>query len=256
MDLRVQSSVIALLGARPRAVSTGGFIIGWDPTTDSRFVNYATPTVGELTAEDVAELVAAFREIGRLPRLEYVPGFAPELEQLLLEAGFTVEARHEYLACSPETLVTPAVPEGIVLSEPATDDDRRDSCAVQSLAFGEDGVVTGDDIARVRRYQENGCVVLIARDASGLCVGAGQASVPGAGLVEVAGIAVAATHRRRGIAGSLVAAITAEAFARGVEGAWLEASGPDSWRVYERAGFKPTGQRLYIALEALEDEES
>jgi len=54
----------------------------------------------------------------------------------------------------------------------------------------------------------------------------------------------------------LVAAITAEAFARGVEGAWLEASGPDSWRVYERAGFKPTGQRLYIALEALEDEES
>lgn len=249
MDLRVQSSVIALLGERPEVVRTRAFVIGWDPTTPSRYVSYATPTVGDITAEDVAELVAAFREIGRLPRLEYVPGFAPSLEQMLREAGFTVEARHDYLVCRPETLVTPPFPEGIRLSEPADDDDRRDGCAVQGAAFGDGGVVTDDDIARVRRYQEKGCVVLIARDASGVCVGVGQASVPGAGLVEVAGIAVAETHRRRGIAGSLVAAIVAEAFARGVEIAWLEASGPDSWRVYERAGFKATGQRLYIALE-------
>jgi len=251
MDFRVQNSVIILLGERPEVVRTRAFVLGWDPTTDSRFVSYATPTTGDVTAQDVAELVAAFRGIGRLPRLEYVPGFAPELERLLLEAGFTVEARHEYLACSPESLVNPEVPEGIVFGEPVSDDDRRDSCAVQNVAFGGDGVVTDDDIARIRRYQEKGCVALMARDtSSGACVGAGQASVPGAGLVEVAGIAVAETHRRRGIAGSLVAAITAEAFARGVEGAWLEASGPDSWRVYERAGFKPTGQRLYIALES------
>jgi ribosomal protein S18 acetylase RimI-like enzyme len=249
MDLRVQNSVIALLGARPQVVRTRAFVIGWDPTTTSRFVSYATPTAGEIRAEDVAELVAAFREIGRLPRLEYVPGFAPALEQLLLQTGFTIEARHDYLACAPESLVIPPVPEGITLSEPVTDDDRRDGCAVQSVAFGDSGVVTGDDIARVRAYQEKGCVVFIARDASGVCVAAGQASVPGAGLVEVAGIAVAESHRRRGIAGALVAAIAAEAFARGAEGAWLEASGEDSWRVYERAGFKPTGQRLYIALE-------
>ncbi|HZM78055.1 MAG TPA: GNAT family N-acetyltransferase [Candidatus Limnocylindrales bacterium] len=247
MDLRVQNSVITQLGARPEVVSLRGFVIGWDPTTESRYVSYATPTVADVTEADVAELVAAFREIGRLPRLEYVPGFAPGLEKLLLEAGFTIEARHEYLACSPESLVTPPVPEGIGLSEPVSDEDRRDGFAVQDVAFGGDGVVTGDDIARVRRNQEKGCVVFIARDATGACVGAGQASVPGAGLVEVAG--VAESHRRRGIAGSLVAAITAEAFARGVEGAWLEASGPDSWRVYERAGFKPTGQRLYMALE-------
>lgn len=249
MDLRVQNSVIILLGSRPEVVETRAFVIGWDPTTDSRFVNYATPRVADVEPGDVDELVRAFREIGRLPRLEYVPGFARGLERLLLEAGFTVEARHEYLACSPESLVTPPLPAGIVISEPKSDDDRRDCCAVQSLAFGEDGVVSGDDIARLRGTQEKGCVVLIARDSAGVCVGAGQASVPGAGLVEVAGIAVAETHRRRGIAGSLVAAIAAEAFARGVEGAWLEASGPDSWRVYERAGFHPTGHCLYIALE-------
>lgn len=250
MDLRVQNSVITQLEARPGVVSLRGFVIGWDPTTDSRYVSYATPKLGEVTDSDVAELVAAFREIGRLPRLEYVPGFAPGLEQLLIDAGFTVEARHEYLACSPESLVIPPLPEGIVLSEPVSDEDRRDGYAVQSVAFGGDEVVSADDVARVRRGQENGGVVVIAREtSSGACVGAGQASVPGAGLVAVAGIAVAETHRRRGIAGSIVAAVAAQAFARGVAGAWLEASGPDSWRVYERAGFKPTGQRLYIALE-------
>jgi ribosomal protein S18 acetylase RimI-like enzyme len=249
MDLRVQNSVIVLLGARPEVVRTRAFVIGWDPTTDSRYVSYATPVVEDIEPGDVDELVRVFREIGRLPRLEYVPGFAPGLERLLVEAGFTVEARHEYLACSPESLVTPPVPAGMVICEPVSDDDRRDFCAVQGLAFGGDGVVSGDDIARLRRTQEKGCVVLMARDDAGVCAGAGQASVPGAGLVEVAGIAVAETHRRRGIAGSLVAAITAEAFARGVQGAWLEASGADSWRVYERAGFRPTGQRLYMALE-------
>ena len=29
--------------------------------------------------------------------------------------------------------------------------------------------------------------------------------------------------------------------------AWLEASGPDSWRIYERIGYRPTGKRLYIS---------
>lgn len=252
-DFRVQNSVITQLGARPNVVETRAFVIGWDPTTESRFINYATPRVGDIDAADVDELVSAFGTIGRMPRLEYVPGLAPGLETLLLAAGFTVEARHEYLTCAPEGLVIPPLPEGITLHEMASDDDRHDAVAVQSVAFGGDGVVSGDDIARVRRNQEKGCVSFIARDGEGLCVGAGQASVPGAGLVEVAGIAVAEAYRRRGIAGSLTAAIAAEAFRRGVEIAWLEASGPDAWRVYERAGFRPVGKRLYIALEPVSE---
>jgi hypothetical protein len=37
-------------------------------------------------------------------------------------------------------------------------------------------------------------------------------------------------------------------FEAGADLAWLEASGDDSWRVYERIGFRPAGRRLYVAL--------
>lgn len=36
-------------------------------------------------------------------------------------------------------------------------------------------------------------------------------------------------------------------FDAGTDVAWLEACGGDSWRVYERVGFRPAGQRFYIA---------
>ena len=249
MDTIVQNSVIAQLSRRPRTVEVGPFVIGWDPTTDSRFVNYATPRLDAVTATDVAALVAAFREIGQVPRLEYVISRAPGLEQHLLEAGFTVEARHHYLVCTPDSLTVPTLPEGFEIVEPTTDEEYAGLIAAQNEAFGGEPVATPADIARVRRTQDNGGVVLLARSVDGAYVGGGQASPPGAGVTEVAGIAVREAFRRRGIAGAVTAAITERAFASGVQAAWLEASGEDSWRVYERVGYAPTGQRLYIALD-------
>ncbi|MBM0259860.1 GNAT family N-acetyltransferase, partial [Micromonospora sp. 4G55] len=66
---------------------------------------------------------------------------------------------------------------------------------------------------------------------------------------EVAGIAVRSPYRRQGLAGAITAAITRRLFTTGVEIAWLEASGEKSWRVYERVGYRPAGQRLYIAMD-------
>src|ERR1700716_410779 len=101
MDTIVQQSVIAQLSRRPDVVEVGPFVIGWDRSSDSRFINYATPRLGAvITAADVTALVAAFREIARIPRLEYVVSSAPDLEQQLVAAGFAVEARHDYLVCS------------------------------------------------------------------------------------------------------------------------------------------------------------
>ncbi|SCL20405.1 Acetyltransferase (GNAT) domain-containing protein [Micromonospora rhizosphaerae] len=250
MDARVQRSVIANLSLRPNAIEVGPFVIGWDPTTDSRFVNYATPQLDAVvTPADVTTLVAAFRDIDRVPRLEYVTSCAPGLEQQLIDAGFTVEARHDYLVCSPDSLTVPATPDGFEVAEPATDAQRAGLVAVQNEAFGEEPVATPADIARVRRVQDNGGVVMLVRNGDGVCVAGGQATPPSAGVSEVAGIAVRKECRRRGIAGALTAAITARLFATGVEVAWLEASGTDSWRVYERVGYVPTGKRLYIALD-------
>jgi ribosomal protein S18 acetylase RimI-like enzyme len=250
MDTIVQSSVIAQLSQRPKMVEVGPFVIGCDPGTDSRFINYATPQLGAIvTAADVTALVAAFRDIDRVPRLEYVISCAPGLEQQLLDAGFTVEARHDYLVCSPDSLTMPALPEGFELAEPATDEERAGVVAAQNEAFGAEPTATPADIARVRRTQDSGGVVMLVRGVDGGYVAGGQAAPPGAGVTEVAGIAVRERFRRRGIAGALTAAITGRAFAAGVHGAWLEASGEVSWRVYERVGYAPTGKRLYIALD-------
>jgi predicted GNAT family acetyltransferase len=57
-------------------------------------------------------------------------------------------------------------------------------------------------------------------------------------LQNAGGIAVMAT--------TVTAAITRRAFENGADIAWLESSGPESARVYERVGYRATGQRLYI----------
>jgi ribosomal protein S18 acetylase RimI-like enzyme len=90
--------------------------------------------------------------------------------------------------------------------------------------------------------------MVMVREIGGEVVGAGLAVAPVAGVSEVAGIAVREAYRRRGIAGALTAAITDRLFAAGVDVAWLEAAAEDSWRVYERVGYVPSGKRLYIAL--------
>ncbi|MEV4625742.1 GNAT family N-acetyltransferase [Micromonospora sp. NPDC049523] len=249
MDSQVQNSVVALLAQRPRTVEVGPFVIGWDPTSDSRFISYATPRPDTtITAADVTELVAAFRRINRVPRLEYVTSCAPGLERQLLEAGFTVEARHQYLVCSPESLAPAVPPSGFEIVEPTTDEARAGGLAAQNEAFGGDPTATPADVARVRRTQDSGGVVMVARADDGTYVGGGQSSPPGAGISEVAGIGVRPGFRRRGIAAALTSAITARAFDTGVSAAWLEAGGDDSWRVYQRVGYVPTGRRLYIAL--------
>jgi len=83
----------------------------------------------------------------------------------------------------------------------------------------------------------------------GTCAGGGQAVPPNDAVSEVAGIAVRTPYRRRGLAGAITAEVTRRLFATGVQIAWLEASGAESGRVYERVGYRSAGQRLYIALD-------
>jgi ribosomal protein S18 acetylase RimI-like enzyme len=246
MDLRIQRAVVANLHTRPNAVESGPFVVGLDHGTDSPHINYATPVPGAvITAADVAELITAFA--GRPPRLEYVTSCAPELENLLLDAGFAVEARNEYLTCTPETLVAQAVPAGFELFVPQTDDEIAGLIAVQNEAFGSRGDVGPADIDRQRRVSRQGGVFVGARTTDGRYAGGGGTVVPSGGICEIGGIAVGAAHRRRGLAGAITVEIAARLFAAGIEVAWLEAGGDDSWKVYERVGFRPAGQRLYIA---------
>jgi ribosomal protein S18 acetylase RimI-like enzyme len=250
MDVRIQQSVVANLSGRPAATEAGPFVLGFDPGTTSPHINYATPRPGAaIGAADVTALVAAFRAAGRKPRLEYVTGCAPQLEALLTAAGFTVEARHTYLLCPAGALTPPPALEGFELYEPETDGQFRALISAQNDAFGGEPVATAPDVARLRRLGAAGGVAVMAVASGGDCAGGGQAVPPAGGVSEVAGIAVRAPYRRQGLAGAITAETTRRVFAAGAEIAWLEASGEDSWRVYERVGYRPAGQRLYIALD-------
>ncbi|MEU8661973.1 GNAT family N-acetyltransferase [Actinoplanes philippinensis] len=251
MDLRIQRSVVSHLRTRPKAIEVGPFVLGLDPDTESPFINYASPQPGApITAADITELISAFAEAGRKPRLEYVTSCAPELEDLLVTAGFAVEERNQYLICPPERLTVFPAPQGLTLEEPSTDPDRAAVVAAQNDAFGdlppEDPAAA---VARMRRSQERGGVVLGARTTDGEWVGGGQAAPPSDDVSEVAGIAVREPFRRRGLGAAISAGVTRRLFDSGVEVAWLEASGDDSWRVYERVGYVPAGHRLYISRE-------
>jgi ribosomal protein S18 acetylase RimI-like enzyme len=248
MDLRIQRSVVSNLRTRPKALEIGPFVAGLDPDTDSPFINYASPVPGApITAADVDALVAAFLGEGRKPRLEYVTSCLPELEDLLLAAGFTIEARHQYLICTPGTVTVPPVPEGLILAQATTDPQRAALTAAANEAFGAAPVASPADVARVRRNQERGGVAVGAFTSAGECAGSGQASPPNDRLSEVGGIGVRPPFRRRGLAAAITARVTREIFGHDVEFAWLEAGGEDSWRVYERVGYVPAGHRLYIS---------
>ncbi|HST38684.1 MAG TPA: GNAT family N-acetyltransferase, partial [Conexibacter sp.] len=84
--------------------------------------------------------------------------------------------------------------------------------------------------------------------AGGAIVGGGCALVVRDGMTELAGIAVAAEARRRGIAAAVTSALALEAAARGATLPFLTPGDDGAGRVYRRAGFAPAGEMLHMAL--------
>ncbi|MCX4750186.1 GNAT family N-acetyltransferase [Kitasatospora sp. NBC_01287] len=251
MSTNVQSFAVANLRRRPVVIETGGFVAGFDPSTTSPYINYATPLPGaEPTAEDVAALIEAFRERGLKPRLEFAPDAAPAVEPALLAAGFTTEAVHEYMVCTPERLAVPVAGPGTpVVETPVTDEDFTSIDGALSEAFAGEFSSSPEGTARLRRTQESGGAVRFVRAPDGGCAGGAVVSAPAVGTAELAGVGTRPVFRGQGIAASVTAALTEAMFAAGAESVWLEYSGDGSRRVYERVGFRPEGTRLYIALE-------
>lgn len=249
MDISVQNYAVAHLRHRPVIVETGGFVAGFDPATSSPSVNYATPLPGSRPgAADVAALIAAFRERGLRPRLEFAPGTAPAVEPALRASGFTTEEEHVYLVCAPDTLTTPSDPAGPVVEVPHHDAEFTAIDAALSAAFGDVFPASAEGAARLRRTEEDGGAVRFVRAPDGGVAGGAGVSAPAVGTCELWGVGTRPAFRGRGIAGAVTAALTRAMFERGAESVWLEYSGDGSRRVYERLGYRPRGRRLYLTL--------
>ncbi|MBO3675378.1 GNAT family N-acetyltransferase [Streptomyces sp. NEAU-YJ-81] len=254
MGTDVQSFAVANLRRRPVLVETGGFVAGFEPGTTSPYINYATPLPGTRpTARDVKELIEAFRVRDLKPRLEFAPDAAPAVEPALREAGFSVEAVHAYLVCTPDRLTLPqdteSGPVAVPVAVPSTDEDYRAIDAALSEAFVGEFASSPEGAARLRRIQEDGGAVRFVRAPDGGCAGGATCSAPAVGTAELAGVGTRPAFRGRGIAAAVTAALTETMFARGAQSVWLEYSGEGSRRVYERVGYQPLGTRLYMSLE-------
>ncbi|MFI7277899.1 GNAT family N-acetyltransferase [Streptomyces sp. NPDC049879] len=244
----VQRFAVAHLRRRPEVAETGGFVAGFDPSTTSPFLNYATPLPGaDPTGADVRALIDAFRGRGLLPRLEFAPDAAPAVEEALLRHGFTTEAAHEYLVCTPATHAVPAAP---LAEEPSAEADFTAMDEALSEAFGGVFPPSAEGADRLRRTLSDGGAVRLVRTPDGGCAGAGSASATAEGTSELAGVGTRPAFRGQGVAGAVTAALTGAMFARGAASVWLEYSGDGSRRVYERVGYRPGGTRLYMSLGA------
>ncbi|MEU1124583.1 GNAT family N-acetyltransferase [Streptomyces sp. NPDC005899] len=250
MDTAVQSYARTLALRSPGHYRTGPFTVRHNPDWELRFANYAIPDRGaEPTAGDVADLVAAMRAHDRLPRLEFLPSWAPAVEQALLDAGFTVESRAPVLVCTPAALRVPGPVDGLRIAEPRTEDEFASAAAVQHTGFGGEGGPDDGMIAWLRTATADGGVSALAT-VDGLPAGAGGCSAPVDGIGELAGLAVADVFRRRGVGAALSAWLTATAFERGFDTVWLEPGSPDVERIYAGIGYRRAGEKLNIALEA------
>ncbi|MFE9728503.1 GNAT family N-acetyltransferase [Streptomyces sp. NPDC005794] len=249
MDTAIQRYARALALSSPDHYRVGPFTVRHNPGWDLKFANYAIPDQGaDPTARDIADLVDAFRAHDRLPRLEFLPAWAPAVEPALLAAGFTIENRAPVLACTAGALLAAKPVDGLRIAEPVTDAEFASAAAVQHTGFGGEGGPDDGEIAWLRDATEGGGVSGLAT-VDGRPAGAGGCSTPVDGIGELAGLAVDDAFRRRGVGAALSAWLTRTAFERGFHTVWLEPGGPDVERVYAGIGYRRAGEKLNISLD-------
>ncbi|MEV6830471.1 GNAT family N-acetyltransferase [Amycolatopsis sp. NPDC051102] len=222
----------------------GPFLATFSPDTPHPMLNYAIPDDGAKPAvAEIDALTGAYRRRDLLPRLEYFTDVAPDLEKLLVEAGYGLERRVPLMTCAPDQRVDRPAPAGIRLRAPETGADFRRMRSAQNIAFGEPAE-PGE-----AEQPSTGVRYLLAEDvATGTVVGGGLALEIVDGTTEVAGIAVLEAYRGRGIAAALTAHLTRSVHEAGAHTAFLTPGDLGISNVYARVGYRPAGECVHLSL--------
>lgn len=227
----------------------GQFLLMFTAATRHRYLNYAIPDDGAAPSHaELDALVDAFHRADRIPRLEFLPTVAPLLEARLLDHGFAVEERLPLMTCTLSSLRVLEPPEGVSLATPSGATSMLALARLQHEIFADPDPADERSVARLRDILDNGGRALLATDTTTADpVGAAQTVTPGGGATEVVGVAVAPSHRRRGIAAAMVSALARQCFDAGLVTVFLEAA-PGADGAYRNAGFQRTSTSLHISL--------
>lgn len=243
---RIQSQLRASAAEAYDAVAIPPFTCFVNPDDPAPGYNYAIPDE-PLTGDPGAaldDLAAFYRARDRAPRFEFLDDYAPGLSAALAGRGYRLEMRSYLMTCTPaEATHPPSLPDVVVrrLTDASPLSDFQALMTVQSRSFGPaDAPAAAPTDAETFRRRFAATTFFVA-ELDGMIVSGGAYTPPSDGVTEVVGIATLPAFRGRGIAGLLTARITADAFAAGVDLAFLTAGDEKAGRVYGRVGYRPAG---------------
>lgn len=229
------------------------FTAFFHPTDSLLYFNYAIPDepVGDLADGLLEKLHELFATRKRQLRFEFLTEFAPQLGDILRNAGLTRQAQQQFMICTPETYCpAPAVP-GLdieVLDSRAPVATAQEFCFTQRCGFNpaDQEPATVEEAERFLRELKGGRAFLARLE--GWTTSAGMFPPPIDGITELTGVSTLLPYRRRGTATALTACAIQAAFELGVRTICLTAEDEKAGRVYERVGFKSVATMLAYAV--------
>ncbi|MEZ5115814.1 MAG: GNAT family N-acetyltransferase [Candidatus Nanopelagicales bacterium] len=209
------------------------------------------------TADDVASALAYLRAHDLPESFEWVHERTPALGDLLADAGLRVVLHPLLVAPDGVGRADGGSVAGVAVRVLDADDPALPAAqVVAELGFAAPGTGVGpagpadrdarlavrdpsaDDHVRSRVASGLSVVAVVETDEGVVATGTHQ---PVGDASEIVGVATLPSHRRRGLAGAVVAALAADAVAHGVGLLLLSAGDDDVARVYERVGFARVG---------------
>lgn len=217
-----------------------------------------------VTVEDIRAVRARQRELLIPESFEWIDEAAPGMTAAAPGAGLA--ARAHPLMVLGGLAPAPVTEPGITVRLVSPDEPELDRIwAVPAVAFGHPGTAVGlagtierDKIAAdhdegtmdmLRERLRSGQSVLAAAFGPDGPLAAGSCQ-PLGGVAEITGVGVLPSSRRMGLGGAVTAALAHEALRRGVQTAFLSASGDDVARIYARLGFRRIGTAMIAEPEA------
>lgn len=232
-------------------IAVGSFQALIDPSCDLTWLNYAVPVEPLGTNTEVTEVLLELREVfaqrDRILRFEFTESLWPRLPELLKDAGFTVEARHPMMLCTPRDFQPYQISRVQVEYLTAADDIEALTTYLcvrnQGFDYHADEPPTEQEIAELAEQIQQGMMRCALARLDGIPAGIG-AILPMFGVGELAGVATIPALRRQGVAATLCSDLVKDHFQRGGDLVWLSAGDAIAQATYERIGFRVVDTRL------------
>jgi predicted GNAT family acetyltransferase len=231
------------------AISSPPFTLFLHPTAPDSEINYALPNKSESNSdlqESLTHIQTIFTEHNRRPTLRFIAEIFPQFLPPLISSGWSERERLQVMVCTPATFRSIPAVFGlsiIALSHESSLQEIREGLDANALGFDPQAQEATEEDAEAFREQ-----LITSRAFTAYLhkqpVGAGMFTHIHEGCTELVGITTLSEFRRRGIATTLTACMTQNAFTQGAALVFLIAANEQASHVYERVGFRPAATLL------------